>query len=177
MTDEYFYGVTLKSADPSQVWDPFSTEDGEETGIWNKLLVKQIVLGHEAAEDEFNVVEVCTQTVDDAIQIPIAVLRVGEARSVSLNLEFVSPVLFKLVKGSGPVHIHGHHLIGEPNDTDIWNEETMLEEEEEDEADLPVGENEEGENGGTRRKQKFPNNIKGGGVGAKIDTMRNKRKL
>ncbi|XP_059612208.1 nucleoplasmin-like protein [Phlebotomus argentipes] len=149
MTDDYFYGVTLTSTDPSQTWDPFHNDDDEELGVWNKLLVKQMLLGHEAKEGEYNVVEAATQTMEDVIKIPIAVLKVGEARNVCMQLEFVAPVIFTLVKGAGPVHIHGHHLIGEASDPDMWDEEGVEEEEPEDGAE---GE----ENGSARRKQKFP---------------------
>lgn len=49
----------------------------------------------------------------DAIKIPIAVLRVGETRSITSDLEFPdAPVTFKLIEGNGPVHIHGQHLPG-----------------------------------------------------------------
>uniref|UniRef100_A0A6B2ECV4 Putative nucleoplasmin n=1 Tax=Phlebotomus kandelakii TaxID=1109342 RepID=A0A6B2ECV4_9DIPT len=150
MTDEYFYGVTLTSADPSQTWDPFHSDDDQDMSVWNKLLVKQLLLGHDAKEEEYNVVEVATQTMDDVIKIPIAVLKAGEARNVCMQLEFVAPVIFTLVKGAGPVHIHGHHLIGESSDpTDMWDEEL---EEEETEAET--------ENGSARRKQKFPTALK-----------------
>lgn len=44
-------------------------------------------------------------------------------------LEFPdSPVTFKLIQGSGPVHIHGHHILGE---YEIEDEELAEEEEEE----------------------------------------------
>lgn len=45
----------------------------------------------------------------DPIKIPIAVLKVGETRSVRTDLEFPeAPVTFKLIQGNGPVHIHGN---------------------------------------------------------------------
>lgn len=47
----------------------------------------------------------------DPIKIPIAVLKVGETRSVRTDLEFPeAPVTFKLIQGNGPVHIHGNGL-------------------------------------------------------------------
>lgn len=49
----------------------------------------------------------------DAIKIPIAVLKTGETRSITTDLEFPdAPVTFKLIEGSGPVYIHGQHLPG-----------------------------------------------------------------
>lgn len=51
--------------------------------------------------------------ISDAIKIPIAVLKVGEQRTVQSFLEFPdAPVTFRLIQGAGPVYIHGHHLLG-----------------------------------------------------------------
>lgn len=71
----------------------------------------------------------------DSIKIPIAVLKVGESRSVRTDLEFPdAPVTFKLVEGNGPVHIHGQHLPGtlveEIEDFGDEMEEELLDEEE-----------------------------------------------
>lgn len=71
----------------------------------------------------------------DAVKIPIAVLKVGETRSVRTDLEFPdAPVTFKLIEGSGPVHIHGQHLPGtlveEIEDFGDEMEEELLDEEE-----------------------------------------------
>lgn len=42
------------------------------------------------------------------LKIPIAVLKVGETRSLRPNVEFPNgSVTFKLVQGSGPVHVCG----------------------------------------------------------------------
>lgn len=54
-----FAGITLTSNAPSQTWDPFHNDDDEDIGVSNKLLVKMLLLGHEAPEGEYNVVEVC----------------------------------------------------------------------------------------------------------------------
>lgn len=70
----------------------------------------------------------------DPIKIPIAVLKVGETRSVRTDLEFPeAPVTFKLIQGNGPVHIHGQHLPGavveEIEDYGEEMEEEILDEE------------------------------------------------
>lgn len=50
-------------------------------------------------------------SVRNPVKIPIAVLKVGETRSLLTDLEFPdSPVIFKLVEGNGPVHILGQQL-------------------------------------------------------------------
>lgn len=68
----------------------------------------------------------------DAVKIPIAVLKVGETRSVLTDLEFPdAPVIFKLVEGNGPVHIHGQHIPASYDIEDIEEmEEELLDEEE-----------------------------------------------
>ena len=67
------------------------------------------------------------------VKIPIAVLKVGETRSSRPDLEFPdAPVTFKLIEGSGPVHIHGQQLPGtyEVEDFGEDMEEEILDEEE-----------------------------------------------
>lgn len=82
-------------------------------------------------------------TVKDSVQIPIAVLKAGETRAVNPDVEFYeSKVVFKLIKGSGPVYIHGHNIKDDVEVVDM--------EEEEDEDD--VAEDEEDEHPKKRAK-------------------------
>lgn len=63
-------------------------------------------------------------------------------------LEFPdSPVTFKLIQGSGPVHIHGHHLLGE-YEMDEEDEDMVAAEESENEeiTEEATDEDEDGEN-------------------------------
>lgn len=63
----------------------------------------------------------------DVVKIPIAVLKVGEARSMNPHLEFPDgPVTFTLISGSGPVHIHGLLGVGGLEEEDM--EELEVEE-------------------------------------------------
>ncbi|XP_037944107.1 nucleoplasmin-like protein [Teleopsis dalmanni] len=57
MSDESFYGVTLTGQDSTVSWDVLSNDEDFPRG--QKLIIKQILLGAEAKEGEFNVVEVC----------------------------------------------------------------------------------------------------------------------
>lgn len=99
--------MTLKGANATEKWE--SPKDDDMPTRAQRLVIKNLLLGHEAKSDEYNVVE--AQTVGakgEVIQIPIAVLKVGEARSMNPHLEFPDgPVTFKLISGHGPVHIHG----------------------------------------------------------------------
>ncbi|XP_017036843.1 nucleoplasmin-like protein [Drosophila kikkawai] len=136
MAEESFYGVTLTAEKDSVTWDM-----DEDYGRGQKLVIKQILLGAEAKENEFNVVEV--NTVKDSVQIPIAVLKAGETRAVNPDVEFYeSKVTFKLIKGSGPVYIHGHNI---KDDVEVVD---MEEEDEEDD----IGEDEEDEHPKKRAK-------------------------
>lgn len=155
MADEYFYGATLKEGSKTVTWDPDNKADGYPRT--HKLIIKQCILGHEAGADEFNVVEVETMTIRDTLRIPIAVLKVGEARQCRLDLEFSdSPVTFTLVEGKGPVYIHGQHLLGS-----LVEEFEDMEEMEEDENDEDDEEEDDDEEGGPqKKKQKLSNNTK-----------------
>ncbi|CAD7084098.1 unnamed protein product [Hermetia illucens] len=55
MAEESFYGVTLTGKDSTVEWDVLSNDEDYPRG--QKLIIKQILLGAEAKEGEFNVVE------------------------------------------------------------------------------------------------------------------------
>lgn len=68
----------------------------------------------------------------DTIKIPIAVLKIGELRSIQTNLEFADVVTFRLIEGNGPVHILGQHspVTYEVEDVEELAEEEILSDEE-----------------------------------------------
>lgn len=92
---------------------------------------------------EVNVVQVEAMTWKDSVKIPIATLTAGGSNSqVLLDLSFPDPpVTFSLIKGNGPVHIIGHHLIGSPieefDDMDEMEEE-MIDDEEGEEGAVSI---------------------------------------
>lgn len=64
---------------------------------------------HENFDTEYFNLQVETTSSTGVVKIPIAVLKVGEARTSMVNLEFPeAPVTFKLIEGAGPVYIHGN---------------------------------------------------------------------
>lgn len=137
---ETFYGVTLSEKEKIAQFDVAESEFENN----QKLIIKQIILGYEAAEGEFNVVQAETRSEDKEIKIPIAVLKAGETRTLTPNLEFPhSSVTFKLIQGSGPVHIHGQHIISETDMEEVYYEE----EEEEGEGEVQTN----GKNGPKRK--------------------------
>ncbi|KAH8232196.1 hypothetical protein KR032_001728, partial [Drosophila birchii] len=129
-------GVTLSEKEPIAQFD---VPDIPEEYIVHshKLIIKQISLGSEAKTGEFNVVQAETNVNDDGekrtIKIPIAVLKVGETRSLRPNVEFPNgSVTFKLVQGTGPVYVCGKAEMnfGEFDDGQIYGEDYSDEEEE-----------------------------------------------
>lgn len=150
MAEESFYGVTLKGKDSSVEWDVLSNDEDYPRG--QKLIIKQILLGAEAKEGEFNVVQV--QTVKDSLKIPIAVLKAGETRAVNPDVEFYdTSVTFKLIQGNGPVYIHGQNLKDEVEVVDM-EEDTDEEDEGEEEED----------DGQPKKKIRLENNSDGKGA-------------
>lgn len=93
-------------------------------------------MGPEAVDGEVNVVQVEAMTFKEMMKIPVAVLKAGAGGSsqVLLDISFPDPpVTFSLIQGSGPVHIMGHHLVGNPiEEFDEMDEleEEMLDDEE-----------------------------------------------
>lgn len=71
-------------------------------------------------------------SLQDTIKIPIAVLKIGELRSIQTNLEFADVVTFRLIEGNGPVYILGQHspVTFEVEDVEELAEEETLSDEE-----------------------------------------------
>lgn len=147
MSDESFYGVTLTAENNTINWDVLSNDEDYPRG--QKLIIKQILLGAEAKEGEFNVVEVYTDK--DSLKIPIAVLKAGETRAVNPDVEFFeTSVTFKLISGNGPVYIHGQNIKDEVEVVDM-----------DDETDDEEAEDEEEDDEHPKKKQKMDNNADG----------------
>ncbi|XP_034664459.1 nucleoplasmin-like protein [Drosophila subobscura] len=128
MESESFYGVTLSEKEPIAQFDVPDIPE-EYVVHSHKLIIKQISLGSEAKTGEFNVVQAETNVNDDGekktVKIPIAVLKVGETRSLRPNVEFPNgSVTFKLVQGTGPVHVCGKAEMnfGEFDDGQMYEE-------------------------------------------------------
>ncbi|XP_060528266.1 nucleoplasmin-like protein isoform X2 [Cylas formicarius] len=144
MADEYFFALTLKGKSSSEIWDPEAKGAGEEDYQGgHKLIIKQALLGPEATEGEVNVVQVEAMTWKDSVKVPVATLKAGGANNqVLLDLSFPDPpVTFTLVQGNGPVHIIGHHLIGDP--IEEFHEIDEMDEEMDDEGEEGAGDDEE----------------------------------
>lgn len=71
-------------------------------------------------------------------------MKPGECRYANLFLEFPdAPITFTLTKGSGPVHIHGQHLVGEFENMDDLDEDEALDDEEDSDNEIRADEDDE----------------------------------
>lgn len=117
MTEDYFWGITLSKDNQKEVWDPDvkSGDANESHGLRGEhtLVVKQVVLGPSAKDKEVNVVQAEAMGYKSDVKFPIAVLKGGDQSQAVLDLLFPDPpVTFKLVEGSGPIHLLGNHSVG-----------------------------------------------------------------
>ncbi|XP_050534225.1 nucleoplasmin-like protein isoform X2 [Daktulosphaira vitifoliae] len=141
MTEDYFWGVTLDKTKNVEIWDPDVKPDANDSSHVfrgeHTLLVKQAVLGPEVPDGDVNVIEVEAMGYKSDIKFPVVVLKGGAGLSQCvLDLLFPDPpVTFKLVKGSGPIHLLGNHSVG--------TGEGMADEEDDDEIDEEFEEEEE----------------------------------
>lgn len=154
MAEEYLYGITLEGANSSEVWDPEHKNDdadggNQHFGVDQKLIIKMALLGPEAKAGELNVLQVEAMGLKGLIKTPIALLERGKTEQIILDLSFPDPpVTFTLVKGSGPIHIVGHNLLGthmeEFDDLEDEMEEENIDDED-DEKDTEIDDDEDDE--------------------------------
>lgn len=119
MIFEILSGVQLDSKTKEIEWNPeknFPKEEKED-GMpipRHSLMIKQVILSHEAADGEVAVVEAeAMGYAQSNIKTLIAVLAQGKDHQRSLDLVFHdAPVKLRLVKGSGPIHLVGAHGVG-----------------------------------------------------------------
>jgi len=152
---EKFWGIKLTKEKPESTWKPEITD--EEASQRYNLFVQRCLLGKEAKDKERNVVQVTTKDMDGAdVSAPIFSLTLGKNDQSSLGLNFgnpdadderLDPVVFRLIAGSGPVHLVGVQMSETISDVD-FNETDMdddIEEEEDDEEEDDDEEEEEPE--------------------------------
>ncbi|CAG5988771.1 unnamed protein product [Menidia menidia] len=113
----YLFGCTLKS-DKREFRVDIDDDDAEQ-----QLSLKAVCLGAEA-EDKFHMVEVEGLTYDaKTTKVPLVVLKPSVLPSMNLGgFEITPPVTFRLLSGSGPVHISGQHFVS-MKDSDDEEEE------------------------------------------------------
>jgi len=135
---QYVWGCVLKDEQPV-TWD-HTEEDDDEDFVVHTLHLKSVTLGKEAKAGERNIVEIETKSFNgETLNLPVASLELGKTENFSLDLELTNeiPVTFRLIEGSGPVHILAQHLVEFPADEDD-EEDALTEVETCDEEEAPT---------------------------------------
>jgi len=162
---EYFWGAELTKEKDTYTWNPEIEEEFSEE-MQNILFLKRAILGLKAVEGERNVVTVTCKNADmEDVTHPVLSLTLGREDHCDVELTFkqVEAVTFKLVAGSGPVHLVGQHY--QETMRDGMDDTEFDDEEDEDESIEEEAEAEE-----ATKKRKMPSPAK-----AKPDTPNTKK--
>nr|XP_033796032.1 nucleoplasmin-3 [Geotrypetes seraphini] len=118
--ESFLFGCELSSSTPN-----FTFKVDEDNGFEHILSVQMVCLG-EGVQDECNIVEaVALNHLNKEIAIPIASLKLACQSMVNLErFNLQPPVSFRLMSGSGPVYVTGHHLIVHDNVEEEGTEES-----------------------------------------------------
>ncbi|XP_078358014.1 uncharacterized protein LOC144642807 isoform X1 [Oculina patagonica] len=125
MEKEFFWGCELSKDKKEYSWD---CEDKElsKADIEQKLVLSQACLGSKAKANEKNLVQATTiDSSDNSVTFTILSLTSGKTDQCRISLGFPSSVTFKLIEGSGPVHLTGA----------VYQELYLLDEERSDDED------------------------------------------
>jgi len=153
----YFWGAELSCSSPSHAWRIFHPEDEAEDDLRHLLFLRQATLGVNAIKGERNIVEVTSKDYEgNVVRQILCSLTLGgglDTVDLDLTLQYDHEVSFKLIKGSGPIHLVGNHYVetpakeGEEEELETDGEDDEVEDlddmAEEDEKDLKEGANEE----------------------------------
>ncbi|XP_058299923.1 nucleophosmin-like [Hylobates moloch] len=90
----------------------------------HQLSLRMFSLGA-GAKDELHIVEAEAMNYEGSpIKVTLATLKMSVQPMVSLGgFEITSPVVFRLMRASGPVHISGQHLVAVEEDAESEDEE------------------------------------------------------
>jgi len=148
---EQMWGIELNKDKPESVWLP--KPEIEDPTSRHTLYLHRCLLGKDAKQKERNVVEAVTKDVSGSeVAAPILSLTLGRNDQSKLGLSFGSPdedqerlepVTFRLVAGSGPVHLIGSQMT--ENYSDVMDDTGDMDDEDEDDVDEEEDEEEEEE--------------------------------
>jgi len=153
----YFWGAELSCSAPTHKWQLFQEEEECEDDMRHLLFLRQATLGVNAIEGERNIVQVTAKDFQgktvSQILCSLTLGRGLDAADLDLTLQYDHEVSFKLIKGSGPIHLVGNHYVETPpadaeveelNETDTGDDVEDLDDmKDEDEKDLKEGADEE----------------------------------
>jgi len=153
---EYLWGCDLSKDAPEHTWN-FDEEDEDTDYLKHELLLKLAVLGKDCADGERQIVVAETKDYNGKnLKLTILNLVGGEGKLSMVSLEDLGfnsdiNVTFRLVEGSGPVHLTGQHSIDWPSDPCLGD--TVLEYTEDEETEATETEEESTKSKGAKRKQ------------------------
>jgi len=141
-TREKIWGVELSQDKPETTWMPKpEEEEGEDQPPRHSLFLHRCLLGKDAKQRERNIVEAVTTDISgNQLASPILSLTLGRNDQSKLGLSFGSPdedqdrlepVTFRLVSGTGPVHLIGSQVT--ELYSDVMDETGDMDEDEDDE--------------------------------------------
>nr|CAB3264427.1 nucleoplasmin-like protein ANO39 [Phallusia mammillata] len=129
---EFLWCAKLGTSAKTNQWE------GRDDGVLEQLVLKRACLGKGAKDGERNLVEVTSfDYQQEKIEACICCLRGGGQEDVSLgDLTIFPPAIFKLVEGSGPIHLVGNHMMMDEGDDLSDDEQEDFSEEDVSEGDL-----------------------------------------
>lgn len=162
---EYMWAANLSKETDTVNWN-FEDEDDDTDYLEHTLFLRNAVLGKGAKEGERNIVEAVTKDPNGKeVVCTFLALTLGKTEMCTLDLNFnhVVPVKFRLVEGSGPVHLTGQHFLEFPEDPDADQTEDELEECTEDTEATATEGTETEEDTSTKKGSKRKNSTQNGG--------------
>merc|ERR1711926_36755 len=138
MERECFWGCVLSKAKRECSWNAEEDDDDSEIDINHTLRLSQACLDANVKDKDRNVVQVTTTDVKDTeCTSTIVSLRLGLLEQCALGVNFNAPAKFKLVEGSGPVHLVGNYIQGVSEDL-LSTKDSCCEDEESEEAPFNI---------------------------------------
>uniref|UniRef100_A0A8C8VTA0 Nucleophosmin n=1 Tax=Peromyscus maniculatus bairdii TaxID=230844 RepID=A0A8C8VTA0_PERMB len=112
----YLFGCELKA----DMYYYFKVDNDENE---HQLSLRMVSLGA-GAKDELHIVEAVAMNYEGSpIKVTLATLKMSVQPTVSLgSFEITPPVVLRLKRGSGPVHISGQHLVAIEEDAESEDE-------------------------------------------------------
>merc|ERR1712142_1460996 len=172
----YFWGAELSCASSTHDWRIFHPEDECEDDLRHILFLKQATLGVNAIQGERNIVEVTSKDYEGkVIRQLLCSLTLGQGLDtvdVDLTLQYDHEVSFKLIKGSGPIHLVGNHYVETPaKESEEEELETEGEDDEVEDLDDMAEEDEKDLKEGAKEEYETEEDDKTSGKDTKADTV------
>jgi len=117
---EYAWACELTKDEAEHTWE-FTDEDEDEDFLMHTLYLRLAVLGKDVKAGERQIVQAVTKDYYDK-EVTMTFINMasgdGKHEMINLDLNFQGhiPVTFKLIEGSGPLHLSGMHSIEFPDE-------------------------------------------------------------